>query len=44
MRNSVIDFAVSATEERTTNEQSKTIQEGMLSKCNISTVKQLEDK
>ena len=44
VRNSVIDFAVSATEERTTNEQSKTIQEGMLSKCNISTVKQLEDK
>lgn len=44
VRNSVIDFAVSATEERTTNEQSKTIQEGMLSKYNISSEKGLEDK
>lgn len=48
VKNSVIDFAVSATEERTTiseiNEQSKIMQEGMLSKCNISSEKKLEDK
>jgi len=44
VRNSVIDFAVSVTEESEINEQSKTIQEGMLSKCNISSEKKLEDK
>ena len=48
VKNSVIDFAVSATEERTTiseiNEQSKIMQEGMLLKCNISSEKKLEDK
>ena len=44
VRNSVIDFAVSVTEESEINEQSKTIQEGMLSKYNISSEKGLEDK
>lgn len=48
VKNSVIDFAVSATEEKTTiseiNEQSKIIQECMLSKSNIVNEKKLEDK
>ena len=48
VKNSVIDFAVSATEKRTTiseiNEQSKIIQECMLSKSNIVNEKKLEDK